>query len=182
MQENTLPKFQNTVRKQLTPKPGRTLLVKLFDKSNLDCVDNYVGFQTKHYVEKTNSYFVTFATTDQSNNALTQLKTTFGSSISAKFAQYRIYFTMKGLLPELDYGVVKSLHCNMITASGKCNVLYYKLYRKNNVYIGCGDITVDTKEGFDYLINQESCKNYSLDNDLSGVHYRYNKLTVDRTN
>lgn len=173
-------KSENTVRKQQTPKAGRTILVKVFDKSTLECVDSYLGFLAKHYVEKTNSYFFTFATTVQSNTALEQLRTQFGSSISAKFAQYRIYFTMKGLSPETEYGAVKALHCNMINASGKCNVLYYKLYRKNDAYIGCGDITIDTKEGFDYLV--ETCKNYSLKNDsvdLSGVHYRYNKLPLE---
>ena len=171
-------KVDTNFKKTATIKPGRTLLVKVFDKSNLD-IDNLDGFQTKHHTEKSNSYFITFATAEQSNNALTQLKTQYGSSINAKFAQYRVYFTMKGLVPESDYGFVKTTHCNMVTSLAKCNVLYYRLYRKNNTYIGCGDMTVDTKEGFDFLMN-DSLKNFSLNNELNGVHYRYNKVAPDQ--
>ena len=168
----------DTYSKKQTVKPGRTLLVKVFDKTNLDCIDSLEGFTSKHHAVKSNSYFITFTTAEQSNNAMNQLKTQFGPSINVKFAQYRIYFTMKGIAPDADYGFLKSTHCDMVTTSANCNVLYYRLYRKNNTYIGCGDMTIDTKDGFDCLMNQ--FKNYTLNSELSGIHYRYNKVSPEQ--
>ena len=83
---------------------------------------------------------------------------------------------MTGLQNESDYGVVKTAHTGLVTSVAKCNVLYYRLYRKNNGYIGCGDMTVDTKEGFDALMSQEILKNYTVESlSLTGIHYKYNK-------
>jgi len=164
--------------KVVNHKPGRTLLIKQIVTVDLSCLDNLDGFQAKHFTEKSNSYFVTFATPEQSNTALTQLKAQFGNSVNIKFAHYRVYFTMVGLQNESDYGAVKTAHTSLISSVAKCNVLYYRLYRKNNSYIGCGDMTIDTKEGFDALMNQEVLKNYTVESlSLTGIHYKYNKTS-----
>jgi hypothetical protein len=162
--------------KVVNHKPGRTLLIKPNTSIDLNCIDTFDGFQTKHFTEKSNSYFVTFATPEQSNSALNQLKSQFGNGVNIKYAHYRVYFTMIGLQNESDYGAVKAAHTGLVTSLAKCNVLYYRLYRKNNGYIGCGDMTVDTKEGFDALMNQEVLKNYTVESlSLTGIHYKYNK-------
>ena len=169
--------------KVVNHKPGRTLLIKINTQIDLNCLDLLDGFQTKHFTEKSNSYFVTFATPEQSNSALTQLKEQFGNSVNIKFAHYRVYFTMTGLQNESDYGAIKTSHTSLISTVALCNVLYYRLYRKNNNYIGCGDMTVDTKEGFDILMNQEVLKNYTIESlSLAGIHYKYNKTPSNEFN
>jgi hypothetical protein len=166
----------NKYNKVVNHKPGRTLLIKPVSSIDLACLDQLNGFQKKHYTDKSNSYFVTFATPEQAEAALNQLKTQFSNSVNIKFAHYRIYFTMIGLVNESDYGAVKNYHTSLIGNVAQCNVLYYRLYRKNNSYIGCGDMTVDTKDGFDAMMNQEVLKNYTIEDlSLSGIHYKYNK-------
>jgi hypothetical protein len=163
----------------LAPKPGRTLLVKPTTTIDLSLLDTLDGFQSKHYADKSNSYFVTFATADNSNNALTLLKTKFGNTVNVKFAHYRVYFTLQGLVDTTDYSLVKSAHSALVSEKANCNVLYYRLYRKSDSYLGCGDMTIDTKEGMDVLMNRDNLKSFTLNPELSGVHYRYNKTRLD---
>ena len=64
-----------------TPKPGRTILIKtstnLGGTFNSDYLDTLNGFQTKFYVTKSSSYFVTFVTPDNANEALNNLTTKY---------------------------------------------------------------------------------------------------------
>ena len=168
-----------------TPKPGRTILIKTSTSLGLtfnsNDLDTLTGFQTKFYATKSSSYFVTFVTPDNANEALTNLTTKYGSEVTIKFATYNVYFTLQGLDDTCDYNVVKTLHAEFINKMAECNVLYYRLYRKNNVYVGCGDFTVDTKEGFNLLMDQDFHKNFTLNDTLRGVHYKYNKTKLTGT-
>ena len=165
---------QNT-RKSSTRKPGRTLLIKPSSEIEPSFLDKMTGFQAKYHAEKSSSYFVTFSTPEEALEGLKLVKKQYGMSVRVKFAHYRVYFTLQGLVDTTDYNTVKTTHSSYVTKMAGCNVLYYRLYRKNDSYLGCGDFTVDTKEGFDVLMNQDLLKNYSLDDTLTGVHYRYNK-------
>jgi hypothetical protein len=179
METNTETNNIATVKKTVVHKPGRTLLIKPASNNfDTQIIETQPGFQTNHHIEKSNSYFVTFSTCDEANNALKQIKDTIGSSIRIKFAHYRIYFKIEGLVDTSDYSMVKTTHSDLVVDQAKCNVLYYRLYRKNNTYLGCGDMTVDTKEGFDYLMNNNGLKNFTLDGiNLNGIHFRYTRTT-----
>ena len=83
---------------------------------------------------------------------------------------------MKGLTEETDYNTVKQEHTKYIEENTGGNVLYYKLYKKNNNYLECGDLTVDTKNCFDNLMTEDGgFRNYNLSESLSGKHFRYNR-------
>ena len=165
---------QNT-RKSSTSKPGRTLLIKPATEIDPSFLDKLSGFQSKFHAEKSSSYFVTFSTPEEALEGLKLVKKQYGMNVRVKFAHYRVYFTLQGLVDASDYNTVKTNHSEYVTKMAGCNVLYYRLYRKNEKYLGCGDFTVDTKEGFDVLMNQDLLKNYVLNDTLSGIHYRYNK-------
>ena len=147
-------------QKPSTRKPGRTLLIKPASDIETSFLDTLPGFQTKYHAEKSSSYFVTFSTPEYALDALKSVKNQYGMSVRVKFAHYRIYFTLQGLEDTTDYNTVKTMHSEYVNKMTGCNVLYYRLYRKNDKYIGCGDFTIDTKEGFDILMNQELLKNY----------------------
>jgi len=153
-----------------TTKPGRTLLVKPTN-TNFDAsvFATLTGYTSTYHTEKSNTYFITFSTPDQANKAMSELK-----DVRSKFAHYRVFFKMEGLTNSVDYNTFKSAHSDLITKNTNSSVLYYKLYRKNDAYIGCGDFTVDTKECFDALLNGDGLKNFTVDG-LSGVHFRYKK-------
>ncbi len=160
-------------------KAGRTLLVKLTNEYK--SFDNEVfkdlkGLEKTYLTEKTQSYFLTFDTITNSVDAMRKLRKDYGESVKAKFAYYRVFFTMQGLDENSEYNIVKSLHTKLIENKTGANVLYYKLYKKHNNYIECGDLTLDTKEGFDVLMESENgLKSYELENGFSGVHYRFNR-------
>ena len=86
---------------------------------------------------------------------------------------------MDGLTDTTDYNAVKNAHTELVKKIGG-DVLYYRLYRKDNKFIGCGDMTIDTKDAFDKLIGSEedSLKQFKFDG-VSGTHFRYKKTTND---
>ena len=164
----------NSSQQNRRPRAGRTLLVKPSDNQfNASVFNSHQGLTTTHHTEKSNSYFLTFTTAQDSLNGLKHIKKTCGRDVRVKFAHYRVFFKLEGLTDSSDYNTVKTAHTNLIQSTG-ANVLYYRLYRKNNSYLECGDFTVDTKDGFDALLSADQHKAFSFDN-LNGTHYRYKK-------
>jgi hypothetical protein len=162
-------------------KPGRTLLVKVNQDEDSSSVNEILnglqGLQSNVVTEKTSSHFLTFDSVDNSLAALKTLKRDHSDKLRVKFAHYRVFFTMKGLTEETDYNTVKQEHTKYIEENTGGNVLYYKLYKKNNNYLECGDLTVDTKNCFDNLMTDDDggFRNYNLSESLSGKHFRYNR-------
>lgn len=164
----------NSSHQNRRPRAGRTLLVKPFNENfNASVFNDLQGLVTTHHTEKSNSYFLTFTTIDDSLAGLKHIKKTCDRDVKVKFAHYRVFFKLEGLTDSSDYNTVKATHSNLIQSTG-ANVLYYRLYRKNNNYLECGDFTVDTKEGFDALLSADHHKTFSFNN-LNGTHYRYKK-------
>lgn len=162
-------------KKQNRPrtKAGRTLLVKpvngTFDASVFEGLS---GLTSKNHIDKSNSYFLTFSTSQEAINALKKLK---NPTVRVKFSHYRIFFKIEGLTDSSDYNAIKTAHTEMINKlGGPESVLYYRLYRKEKKFIGCGDLTVDTKDVFDKLLSADNLKNFKSDG-FSGTHYRYKK-------
>ena len=156
-------------------KAGRTLLIKPTGGFDESLLKDLSGCTATHHTEKSNSYFLTFTTAKDALSALKKIKTQATTKVLIKFAKYQIFFKIDGLKDESDYNTIKATHTEQITNLDG-NVLYYRLYRKDNHYIGCGDFTIDTKECFDKLVNQDSeFKKFNLGNDISGIYYRYKK-------
>ena len=166
---------QNQVDEQKEQqKSGRTLLVS----GNLNqTVDNSLfsglaGLVATHST-KNGSYFLTFDNAVSSLDGFNTLKTQ--DSLRVKYARYQVFFTVNGLVESSDYSTVKQELSSFVEKESEGSVLYFKLYRKDNKFIGCGDLTVDTKFAMDKLINKDSpLKNYKL-GELSGTFYRYNR-------
>ncbi len=152
--------------KKIVHKAGRTILIKTNDTIVTDTLDGLVNaIQTNN-----GNTFLVFDTIDNSQLAFKILKQKY----KVKFAHYRVFFTMTGLEDTVDYNELKKTHIDWITLNSNAEVLYYKQYKKNNQYLGCGDFTIDTKESLDKLLNKSEHKIYSFNN-YSGTHYRYNK-------
>ncbi len=168
-------------KKQNRPrtKAGRTLLVKP-SNGNFDTAvfEGLAGLTSKHHTDKSNSHFLTFSTAQEALTALKKLKGI--QNVRVKFAHYRIFFKIEGLTDSSDYNAVKSAHSDLINkvAGGAGGILYYRLYRKDNKFLGCGDMTVDTKDVFDKLLSADNLKTFNGEG-FSGTHYRYKKNGED---
>jgi hypothetical protein len=160
-------------KKSYVRKAGKTLLVKVLSDSFNTSVLSFKGLQSSHHSEGSQSYFLTFGDVKQSLSALRELRKNHGDSVRVKFAYYRIFFEMENLTDDMEYNTVKTQHRDMVQEKTGSSVLYYKLYRKNNSYIGCGDMTIDTKEAFDQLMREDKMKHFTLASGVSGIHYRY---------
>ena len=160
-------------KRSFVRKAGRTLLVKVlngqFDVEGM----NLEGLTNHHFTEKSNSYFLTFDNVPNSLNAMRLIRKQYDSNVRVKVAHYRVFFTLENLDESMEYNTVKTQHRDMVQSKGNCSVLYYKLYRKDNKYLGCGDMTLDTKEGLDLLMSSEGLKTVSLDCGVNCSHYHY---------
>merc|ERR1711991_444051 len=155
-------------KKKFVRKAGKTLLLKAKDDSTIDekWFESLDGLVSHNKTEKTGSYFLTFNDTGKSLDALKHFRKEHDKDLMVKFAHYRVFFTMENLKDETDY--------NSVTDNTGSEVLYYKLYR-NKSYLGCGDLTIDTKEALDKLLSQDQHKEFDLGDGNTGVFYRYNR-------
>ena len=166
-------------------KAGRTLLVKPSNGNfDVSIFESLAGLTSKHHTEKSNSYFIVFSTAQEALAALKTIKNKSGQSARVKFAHYRIFFKIEGLIDTSDYNAIKTAHTEMInklTTDNQGGVLYYRLYRKDTKFIGCGDMTVDTKEVFDKILTDDGLKTFTGEG-FSGTHYRYKKTDGNQDN
>jgi hypothetical protein len=161
--------------KKSVHKPGRTIIVKSASGSNIDgaVFNNLEGLTDKAETKTTNSFFLTFNNVDNAVNAFNKLYAD-SSTYRVKFSYYRIFFTMDGLTDKSDYNQVKTELTEYVSKQTASNVLYCKLYRKDNKFLGCGDLTLDTLGGMNTLLVKDgSNKEYSFGS-FKGTFYRYN--------
>lgn len=154
------------LNKKMIRKPGRTLVVK----SNDPVSTTFTGLQKSVQTANGSQFFV-FDTIDNSTNAFKSLKE---SNHKVKFAHYRLFFTINGVDESVSYNDLKTQHINWIVSNSDADVLFYKQYRKGGKFLGCGDLTIDTKESMDKLLDKDGLKNYTFDK-YSGTFYRFNK-------
>lgn len=156
-------------------KAGRTVLVKTISGNSIDSsvFNSLTGIISHSETKTSNSYFLTFDNTINSQNAYNKLKSD-SSDYRVKFSYYRVFFTINGLTDSSEYNQVKQDISTFVTDKTNSTVLYCKLYRKDNKYIGCGDFTIDTIDGMNILLSKDvGIKEFTI-GDLSGVFYRYN--------
>lgn len=179
---NSTETTMDTSNNKMVKKPGRTLLVSATNQSskNKTILSKLTGLTSNHSTEN-GSFFLTFDTIQNSLDSFSYLRENH-PEFRVKFARYQIFFTITGLENSSDYGVVKQDITNFVEKEAGAHILYFKLYRKGDKYLGCGDFTIDTKDAMDKLLKKDSSiKNYTI-GELSGSFYRYNKTKQNQNN
>ncbi len=176
---------EDSTDKKSVRKAGRTLLVKSVsgDELNPTMFDGFEGLTTKTETKSTKSYFLTFDTVTNSVNAFRKLRKE-SPECRVKYSYYRVFFTMNGLVDTTEYNQVKTELTEHVTKQTGANVLYCKLYRKDNKYLGCGDFTIDTLDGMNMLLSKEgTLKEFTLPtSSVTGTFYRFNGKKVGSQN
>lgn len=160
-------------------RSGKTLLVKSlredFDLTSLE-LDKRDGL-VSNTASKSGTTFVVFSDVKYAEAAAAILKTNseFRNGFSIKYPKYNIFFSISGLEKGDDYSSVKQEHIKQIQEVTGCSIFSYKLYKKNDEYIGCGEVSVDLKEGMDKLLDKDGeHKNFKFGK-YEGVYHKYNK-------
>jgi len=174
-------KYQSNIinkNKRQVLKPGRTILIKIVDNISVftdDLTENLSGLINKTVIANNKTIFLTFDTIDNSYNAYNFLRFKSNRKYIVNFSYYKLFFIIKGLKDDSNYNESKNKIIEFITKNTDINILYFKFYCKDNKYIGCGDLTVDTIDGLNKIINNSELKNFTIDKDITGVFYKYNK-------
>jgi len=168
-------KVQSEDKKKSVRKAGRTLLVKSVSGSSIDSsvFTSLTGLVSSSETKSSSSYFLTFDNVTNSVNAFRKLRTD-SADYKVKFSYYRVFFTVNGLTDSSDYNQVKQDIVTYVGDKTKSSVLYCKLYRKDEKYLGCGDFTIDTIDGMNTLLAKDGGLKEFTVGQLTGTFYRYN--------
>lgn len=130
-------------------RAGRTLFIK----GSFNPSDSLSGLKHTEVTPKGNTVLV-FDTIEQSFNALKQLKT---SGQNVKFNHYQVFFRVGNVQSNHTYDQIKqSIIKKLLETAPNSNVLHFKLYRKNDKFLGSGNFVVDTKESLDSLMSNRN--------------------------
>jgi len=159
-------------------QPGRTLLISPPDKSSLtlSSLKDTKGLDESFQIPNKKSFFLIFKEIKDSEAAyksIIQNNPDLSPSKNIKYATYKSFFKINGLEDDSDYGAIKADHSKLVSKATDASVLYYKLYRKDNKFVGCGDLTLDTKAGLDKLLHEDAIKNVTF-GAFKVSHYPFN--------
>ena len=151
---------QNKPRKK---KSGRTLLIDANYKTEL----SYDTIESIHQTSN-GSRFVVFNTSEDGEKAYNELTE---NGIRVKYSYYKIFFRLRDIdLNTVSYDILKAeIMAKLLSFGEKINVIYFKFYTKNNQLIGSGDLTLDSKDSLDAVVEQQEIE---LSNGKVSV-YRY---------
>ena len=166
-------------KKTFHKKPGKTILIKYFDVDDMNKHEiNFTGIENNTETQN-KSRFLVFDNIENSKEAFNELKN--NKSILVKYATYKLFFTIKDLNDSLEYDKIKQDITKYVTDKIDSDVLYFRLYRKNNIYLGCGELTLDTKDGMDKILDKDSdIRNFTTEElNITGSFYRFKKSNFD---
>lgn len=129
---------------KIAQKPGRTLLVN--DREKTINVSQLVGLVSSSKTTS-ESVFLEFDTVENAEKAFEYLK---NLDVRVKYAYYKLFLKITSNLDQLSYDQIKE----GVKALVECNVLYFKLYKKDEKLIGSGDFTIDRLEDLNNLIKK----------------------------
>ena len=138
--------------KKTVKKSGRTLLVTVSEgKLPQEEASSLTGLVNKVITKTGKSMFLMFDTIENAVSGFRFLET-LGNDFRVKFSYYRVFFKLSGLTDTTDYNTIKTQLTNAVEAESNSSVLYCKFYKKDDKYMGCGDLTLDSMEGMNKLI------------------------------
>jgi hypothetical protein len=156
--------MNNTENMTSNRRPSRTLLVN--DSTKVIDVSTFSGLVSNEKTS-TNSIFLEFASIEDATNAFEKLKE---DSVRVKYAYYKLFIKFTSPVKNLSYDSLKELSKNTLqTDINDINVVYFKLYKKANELIGCGEVTVDRIGDVEKLIK----RSFDGGNDVTFDIYRF---------
>ena len=170
--------MNNTDNLNSNRRPSRTLLVNDSTKSiDISTLSGLISNEKTN----SNSIFLEFASIEDATVAFEKLKS---DDVRVKYAYYKLFIKFTCPVKEITYDTLKELSKNVLQQDiNDINIVYFKLYKKNNELIGCGEITVDRLSDVEKLIKRSfegQHENNSLTFDI--YRFRLNKDKKPKTN
>lgn len=182
MTENT--KTMSSDAKKNLRKAGKTLLV--LGRNNTDVETSFFTEKNlkglvSHTTVQTKTHFLLFNDVPNAIKALKTLRHLEDKDYLVKFVHYQVFFTCKQLegvkvSEKLEHGELKNQFRKFLGEKTNAQLLYPpRIYRKGEEYMGCGYLTLDTKDAVDALLSEDKLKTSKLENGYELTFYRYRK-------
>jgi len=164
-------------------KPSLTIILSPADNSSINesVFKNLKGLMQANK-NKSNGYFLEFDNLENAKNAFDTLK--LNNKLLEKYGFYNLFVKVSGLTDSSDYQECKDKITGYVKEKTNGNVPFFKLYRKQDKYIGCAKLTVDTKKAMDKILDESSdIKNCTVGNlNLTFYPFRNDKKKPDNGN
>jgi hypothetical protein len=160
-------------KKKSVRKAGCTLLVSPNEGSGInESTFKDMPGRTSTFKTSKNAYFVEFGTIQESLDIYRKIRKDYPET-KIKFCSYKLYLRITGLTDQTDYQEGKQAISSQVEKATGGNVLYFKFYRKDNHFIGCADLTVDTKGAMDKLLDRDGDLNKMTVGDFNITFYPF---------
>lgn len=154
-------------------KSSRTVLVKGEDVNKQF---SYEGLQNQENSPQGNIFLV-FDTLENARKAFKDLRQ---NKINCKYSYYKLFFKTSVQDAISDYDTTKTAFMTLLKEKASdVNVLYFKFYRKNNVFTGSGDFVVDRKVDCDTFVTMKTAN--IVNAEFSFYRYRNNNVQVKKS-
>ena len=171
---NTYDNYYNKIKLK---KISRTILIKSDNYLDSNLFNKYEGILKVYPTKNNKLLFLTFDTIDNSLNTFKLLKK--NKDLYVKFSYYKIFFTINGLNNTTNYNEIKKDLINYLTDKvNNINILYCKFYYKNNTYLGCGDLTIDTFDSLISILSKEQQNKEFSFKSYSGIFYKFTEKKI----
>lgn len=150
-------------------KAGKTILISNEYQEDI----SFEGIDKIHKTEN-GSRFVIFDNVEHAKEALESL---ISNDVRVKYSYYKLFFRLRDMeLQNMKYDELKETLKSSLSEQD-VNTLYLKFYTKNGQLIGSGEITLDSKDVIDTLLNKRSL---SLgDGSISFYKFRHQKKSIE---
>lgn len=135
-------------------KAGKTIIISKHNDNN----NVFNEFTSNIKLNKINqSLFIESKDINTSISLFNKLKE---NNIECRYANYRMFLIIDSDFENLSYDQIKnSIKEQLYTINSSLNILYFKLYKKDNRLTGNGHIVVDNFDDLKNIVNKIHVKN-----------------------
>lgn len=137
-----------------TMKAGKTIIISKYNDNN----NVFNEFTSNIKLNKINqSLFIESKDINTSISLFNKLKE---NDIECRYANYRMFLIIDSDFENLSYDQIKNvIKEQLYTINSSLNILYFKLYKKDNRLTGNGHIVVDNFDDLKNIVNKIHVKN-----------------------
>lgn len=136
-----------------TMKAGKTIIISKYNNENNNESTFFNEFSTNIKLNKINqSLFIESKDINTSISLFNKLKQ---NNIECRYANYRMFLIIDSDFEKLSYDQIKNvIKEQLYSINPNLNILYFKLYKKDNRLTGNGHIVVDNFDDLKNIVNK----------------------------
>ena len=136
-----------------TMKAGKTIIISKYNNENNNETTFFNEFSTNIKLNQINQTL--FIESKDINTSISLFNKLKQNNIECRYANYRMFLIIDSDFEKLSYDQIKNLIKEQLySINPNLNILYFKLYKKDNRLTGNGHIVVDNFDDLKNIVNK----------------------------